>query len=206
MSWADDTDGKARTEYVDGEIDGKALDDLANVMEIFGLRESDLKASWSVRRAVCDPWSVDIHGAVDAREFLGLAEEEPSPELTRALAAAGDLGAVEAGLAVVAGLADELGAVLALVAGAATVVGGSGDRVSCHTANTTAATTTTATPTRTAATRERRASCSPSGGYVLCQSACPAYPPATGNCWVSRPPSGAAEGAPSSAPHWEQKR
>lgn len=97
MSWADDTDGRARTEYVDREIDDAALDDLANVMEIFGLKESDLKASWSVRRAVCDPWSVDIHGAVDAREFLGLAEGEPSPELSRALAAAGDLGAVEVG-------------------------------------------------------------------------------------------------------------
>lgn len=97
MSWADDTDGKARTEYVDREIDDAALDDLANVMEIFGLRESDLRASWSVRRAVCDPWSVDIHGAVDAREFLGLAEEEASPELSHTLAAAGDLGVVEVG-------------------------------------------------------------------------------------------------------------
>lgn len=98
MSWAEDTDGKARTEYVDREIDDEALDDLANVMELFGLRESDLHASWSVRRAVCDPWSVDIHGTVDAREFLGLAETAPpSAELSQALGAAGDLGAVEVG-------------------------------------------------------------------------------------------------------------
>lgn len=45
MSWADDTDGKARTEYVDREIDDAALDDLANVMEIFGLRERAMRSA-----------------------------------------------------------------------------------------------------------------------------------------------------------------